>query len=93
MIDLLIDVMIDYVINNNHTMHLSIFFVVFIILSQAHQFRDVMYDAYRQKMANGDYVFITIELFPSAHWGHYTKFTDQSYSKYIIAITQLINNE
>lgn len=40
-----------------------------------------MYDAYRQNMANGDYVFITIELFPSAHWGHYTKFTDKSYSK------------
>ncbi|XP_052677730.1 atrial natriuretic peptide receptor 1-like [Crassostrea angulata] len=55
---------------------------VFIILSQAHQFRDVMYDAYRQKMANGDYVFITIELFPSAHWGHYTKFTDQSYKDF-----------
>uniref|UniRef100_A0A8W8MXD4 Receptor ligand binding region domain-containing protein n=1 Tax=Magallana gigas TaxID=29159 RepID=A0A8W8MXD4_MAGGI len=53
---------------------------VFTILSQAHQCCDVMYDAYRQKMANGDNVFITIELFLSAHWGHYTKFTDQSYS-------------
>ncbi|XP_061187794.1 atrial natriuretic peptide receptor 1-like, partial [Saccostrea echinata] len=53
---------------------------VFIILAQARQFRDVMYFAYTQNMVHGDYVFITIELFPSAHWGFYKRFTDQSYN-------------
>ena len=36
--------------------------------------RDILYKAYLLGMANGDYVFITMELFPSDWLGYYTEF-------------------
>ncbi|KAK3100996.1 hypothetical protein FSP39_000087 [Pinctada imbricata] len=51
---------------------------VFIILAQAKQFRMIMWLAYTLGMAEGDYVFITFELFPSDWWGRYKEFTSET---------------
>ncbi|XP_052818153.1 atrial natriuretic peptide receptor 1-like [Mya arenaria] len=52
---------------------------VIIIFCNADIFRDIMYQAYLNGMAGGDYVFITLELFPSDWLGHYQLFTRSDY--------------
>ncbi|XP_053402705.1 atrial natriuretic peptide receptor 1-like [Mercenaria mercenaria] len=47
---------------------------VFIIFCDSDLLRDILYRAYHLGMANGDYVFITMELFPSDWLGYYTDF-------------------
>ncbi|XP_060570066.1 atrial natriuretic peptide receptor 1-like [Ruditapes philippinarum] len=47
---------------------------VFIIFCNSDMLRDFLYRAYHLGMANGDYVFITMELFPSDWLGYYTEF-------------------
>jgi len=47
---------------------------VFIIFCNADLLRDILYRAYQLGMASGDYVFITMELFPSDWLGYYTRF-------------------
>ena len=45
-----------------------------IVFAYAEVFRNILYQAYLNGMANGDYVFITLELWPSDWLGHYQKF-------------------
>ncbi|WAR12363.1 ANPRA-like protein [Mya arenaria] len=52
---------------------------IIIIFCNADIFRDIMYQAYLNGMAGGDYVFITLELFPSDWLGHYQLFTRSDY--------------
>ncbi|XP_052233271.1 atrial natriuretic peptide receptor 1-like [Dreissena polymorpha] len=47
---------------------------VFIILCDSDVLRHILYRAYYKGMAEGDYVFITMELFPSDWLGYYMKF-------------------
>lgn len=47
---------------------------VFVIFCNSDMLRDILYRAYHLGMANGDYVFITMELFPSDWLGYYTRF-------------------
>ncbi|XP_069114578.1 atrial natriuretic peptide receptor 3-like [Argopecten irradians] len=47
---------------------------VFVIFCDAELFRDFMYRAYQLGMADGGYVFLTMELFPSDWLGYYTEF-------------------
>lgn len=49
-------------------------FSVFIIFCNSDLLREILYRAYQLGMANGRYVFITMELFPSDWLGHYTSF-------------------
>ncbi|OWF56507.1 Atrial natriuretic peptide receptor 1 [Mizuhopecten yessoensis] len=49
---------------------------VFVIFCNAELFRDFMYRAYQLGMADGGYVFLTMELFPSDWLGYYTEFRD-----------------
>ncbi|XP_053400081.1 atrial natriuretic peptide receptor 1-like isoform X2 [Mercenaria mercenaria] len=47
---------------------------VFIFFCYDRIFREFLWAAYKNGMANGDYVFITLELFPSDWLGHYMKY-------------------
>ncbi|KAL4224613.1 Nitrogen permease regulator 2 [Mactra antiquata] len=47
---------------------------VLIIFCDSDVLRDILYRAYQIGMANGDFVFITMELFPSDWLGYYTQF-------------------
>ncbi|KAL4229979.1 Nitrogen permease regulator 2 [Mactra antiquata] len=47
---------------------------VFIFVCDAATFREFMYEAYKLGLANGEYVFITIELFESEWFGLYRQF-------------------
>lgn len=49
-------------------------FSVFIFFCYARIFREFLWTASTNNMANGDYVFITLELFPSDWLGYYMKY-------------------
>ena len=48
-----------------------------------------MWQAHLKGMADGDYVFITFELFPSDWWGRYKEFTNPSLCKIILLLQTL----
>ena len=55
-------------------MYLFYLVTVLIIFCNADLLRDILYRAHQLGMADGDFVFITMELFPSDWLGHYMVF-------------------